>query len=146
MSGGNLLSYESVQPLSKSIRRLRWLGIGHYFAAVLIALEIPVMFSGFCLWLRFFSSGRHSASFSDFEDVARKTEVLQLCATYGGIALLPAISAWLIARRQLRMISFLIGCVMCLIPPFGTLIGLPTVVLLRRASFKDLYKKQMVDS
>ena len=44
-----------------------------------------------------------------------------------------------IARRKRYMFCFVIGCVECLFMPFGTVLGVFTILVLNRASVKELF-------
>ena len=49
-------------------------------------------------------------------------------------------SAWCILRRKARRFSILIAAADCLWLPIGTVLGIFTIIVLRRGSVRDLYR------
>lgn len=52
------------------------------------------------------------------------------------------ISGRFIAQRKHRMFSFVMGAILCLFMPIGTLLGVFTLILLNKESVKGLYSIQ----
>jgi hypothetical protein len=50
-------------------------------------------------------------------------------------------SGRLIAKRKRRMFSFVMGAILCIFMPFGTILGVFTIILLNKDSVKELYAK-----
>lgn len=61
------------------------------------------------------------------------------------IALCNFLSGWFLARRKNRMFSLVIGCLDCLLIPFGTVLGVFTIVVLSRESVRFLYGETRTD-
>jgi len=49
------------------------------------------------------------------------------------------VSGRMIARRKRRMFSFVLGAILCMFFPFGTALGVFTIILLNKDSVKSLY-------
>ena len=72
-----------------------------------------------------------------------------LFAAIGGIFfLLGQAIAWLtiysgkqIKKREKYMLSFIVACIICIFVPFGTVLGIFTIIVLSRESVKQLYEK-----
>ena len=54
-------------------------------------------------------------------------------------AICVAVSGCFIARRRLYYFSFVMACIECLCFPFGTVLGVFTILVLSRRSVKELY-------
>ncbi|MBI1177162.1 hypothetical protein GC207_06945 [bacterium] len=54
-------------------------------------------------------------------------------------AIFTAVSGWMIKKRRRRMFSFVMGAVLCIFFPFGTVLGVFTLILLNKESVKALY-------
>jgi hypothetical protein len=52
-----------------------------------------------------------------------------------------AISGRLIAQRRHRQFSFVMGAILCAFMPFGTVLGVFTIILLNKASVKEIYAR-----
>lgn len=50
-----------------------------------------------------------------------------------------AISGRMIARRRHRMFSFVVAAILCMFVPFGTVLGVFTIIVLSKDSVKRLY-------
>jgi hypothetical protein len=55
------------------------------------------------------------------------------------MALATIISGRFIAKRKNYLYSFVIGCIECVFFPFGTVLGVFTIIVLSRESVKELY-------
>jgi hypothetical protein len=51
------------------------------------------------------------------------------------------ISGYLISKRRKRTFSFVMGVFLCMFMPFGTVLGVFTIILLNKESVKALYAK-----
>lgn len=58
------------------------------------------------------------------------------------LGLLTIYSGKLIARQQKLTFSIVIGCLNCLFFPFGTILGIFTIITLNKDSVKQLYQNQ----
>jgi hypothetical protein len=54
-------------------------------------------------------------------------------------AICTLVSARYLARRQRRMFSFVVAAILCLFMPFGTVLGIFTILVLSRDSVQRLY-------
>lgn len=54
-------------------------------------------------------------------------------------AICTIISGRMIAKRKSRMFSFVMGAILCMFMPFGTVLGVFTLILLNKESVKSLY-------
>ena len=59
------------------------------------------------------------------------------------VAICTVISGRMIAKRQHRMFSFVVGAILCLFMPFGTILGIFTIILLNKDSVKEVYAKSV---
>jgi heme/copper-type cytochrome/quinol oxidase subunit 3 len=57
------------------------------------------------------------------------------------LAWLTIYSGFKIKKREKYMLSFVVACVMCIFVPFGTALGIFTIIVLSRESVKQLYEK-----
>jgi hypothetical protein len=55
---------------------------------------------------------------------------MAICILFAGVAL---------AKRKRYMVAFVIGCIECLFMPFGTVLGVFTLIVLSRESVKTLF-------
>jgi len=51
------------------------------------------------------------------------------------------VSGRFLAKRKKYMYSFVLGCIECIFIPFGTVLGVFTIIVLSRDSVKELYGK-----
>lgn len=58
------------------------------------------------------------------------------------IAICTVISGRFLARRKHRVFSFVIAAILCLFIPFGTVLGVFTIIVLSRDSVRALYGEQ----
>jgi hypothetical protein len=49
------------------------------------------------------------------------------------------ISGRFLAKRKRYLYSFILGCIECIFVPFGTVLGIFTIIVLSRDSVKELY-------
>ena len=52
------------------------------------------------------------------------------------------VSGRFLRRRENYLFSFILACMACLFVPFGTILGVFTIIVLSRESVKELYKEQ----
>ena len=70
--------------------------------------------------------------------------VLGICmALAGGLAVCMFISGRKLRQRKSRMFSLIIAGIECLMMPFGTILGIFTLMTLNNASVKELYRKSI---
>jgi hypothetical protein len=58
------------------------------------------------------------------------------------LAILTIYSGTRIRKRQKYMFSFVVACILCIFIPFGTALGVFTIIVLSRESVKKLYNKK----
>jgi hypothetical protein len=58
---------------------------------------------------------------------------------WGGICLMTALSGYFIQQRQRRVFSIVTAAVNCIYFPFGTVLGVFTIILLNKSETIDLY-------
>jgi len=58
------------------------------------------------------------------------------------LAITIIISGRFINKRKNYLFSFIVACVMCLMVPFGTILGIFTIIVLSRDSVKNIYNNQ----
>lgn len=58
-----------------------------------------------------------------------------------GLAISIILSGKFLASRKRYVFSFVLGCISCIFFPFGTVLGIFTIVVLSRESVKQLYEK-----
>jgi len=128
------------------LEHLRLLAIFHYIVggvAALFAL-FPLIHVGIGLWMLLAPegmSGQHPHGQPPVEMIGYLFTILGLVFVVLGQAM-----AWLIIysgrqiqKRDKYMLSFVMASVMCLFAPFGTILGVFTIIVLSRGSVKALY-------
>ena len=58
---------------------------------------------------------------------------------WGGVCLMTALSGYFIQQRQRRVFSIVTAAVNCIYFPFGTVLGVFTIILLNKSEATDLY-------
>lgn len=130
---------------SEDQKHLRLLSIFHYIVG-----GILVLFA--CIPLIHLSIGIAvmSGAFSGTNNGSPPPELIGLLfAVMGGVFfVIGQALAWSIiySGRQIKnrtnyMFSFVIACIMCMFMPFGTILGIFTIIVLSRESVKHLYEK-----
>lgn len=56
------------------------------------------------------------------------------------MAIAVILSGWFISKRKYYLYSFVVACVLCLFCPFGTVLGVFTIIVLSRESVKETYQ------
>ena len=122
---------------------LRLLSIFHYIKGGISALFacIPIIHVviGLVLILaseRFGHSGNHPPAFLGWLFLILGTSIILLGWTF---AVLLVIAGTCIARRKHYTFCFVLACVECLSVPFGTVLGVFTILVLARQSVKELF-------
>jgi hypothetical protein len=59
-----------------------------------------------------------------------------------GLAALTALSGWCIRHRRNRMLSLVVGGLNCIVVPFGTVLGVFTIIALERAEVREVYSSK----
>lgn len=62
------------------------------------------------------------------------------------MAICTIISGRFLSKRKYRTFSFVIAAILCMFMPFGTVLGVFTIIVLSRDSVKTLYAKPSVSS
>ena len=130
---------------------LKLLAIGHYVVGGIGVFFACLPLIHLTLGLAFLFGG-----IEDFEGAAAEEVpafIGLLFAIIGGIFFLfGQACAWCviysgrqIAQRKKHTFSFIIGCVNCMFFPFGTILGVFTIIVLSRDSVKDLYNPELDD-
>ena len=141
---GERLDVAPTAPASNDLEHLRLLSIFHYVSAALTAFLacLPLLHVGFGLLLAF-SPDTFSSTSGD-----RPPAWLGLfVAVLGGafvlagwtLAILKFIAGRSLAARRRRGFCTVVACICCILPPFGTLLGIFTLVVLNRPSVKALF-------
>lgn len=60
------------------------------------------------------------------------------------VALLTIYSGKQIKKRKKHTLSFVLGCVLCMFMPFGTILGVFTIILLSKQEVKEMYGATLV--
>lgn len=131
--------------LSRDDEHLRLLSIFHYVVAGLWAFFacIPLIHVGLGLMMMFrpdfMGGGRNGAPPAWFGFIF---------VAVGGAAILMGWSAAIctflsgryLAKRRKRMFSFVMAAILCMFMPFGTVLGIFTIIVLSRESVQRLYQ------
>jgi len=127
------------------LEHLRLLAIFHYIVggvAAFFAL-FPLIHFGVGLWMLLSPEsiqnsghGQPPVEFIGYLFVALGLVFVVLGQT---MAWLMIYSGRQIQKRRRYMLSFVMACVMCLFVPFGTILGVFTIIVLSRDSVKRLY-------
>ena len=131
------LDYAGSAEDGHAARRLRQVAGLTAVCGPLVAVQWPAMFAGLYVWGR--TINRSSAgpmSWADFDRIfPHLSDLLPagvFCAVCGTAMVASAVA---IGRRRFRGFSIVLGLLVCLAFPFGTVAGLPTaLVLMRNAS------------
>jgi hypothetical protein len=128
---------------------LRLLTIFHYIVGVITALFslLPGIHLGIGLWMLLSPEAiQHGGNGSPPPEFVGWVFVV-----LGGafiligelLAILIIYSGRLIARRERYLFSFVIAALMCFFVPFGTILGVFTLIVLSRHSVKQLYGQEI---
>jgi len=136
----------------EDLEHLRLLAIFHYIVggvAVFFAL-FPLIHFGVGLWmllspesLQNSGNGQPPVEFIGYLFVALGLVFVVLGQT---MAWLMIYSGRQIQKREKYMLSFVMACVMCMFIPFGTILGVFTIIVLSRDSVKRLYGRATSDA
>ena len=133
-----------VDTLSRDDEQLKLLSIFHYIvggAGVLFAL-MPLVHMGFGYMFLFAPEHFHNSGESPPQFFGWMFFLMGAVFFLIGqsMALAIIISGRFIARRKHYLYSFIIGCIECAFFPFGTVLGVFTIIVLSRDSVKEIYK------
>jgi hypothetical protein len=124
---------------------LRLLSIFHYVLGGLHMVfgSFGLIHFGMGLWLlndpRAFGMANEPAAMTNFMGVAFLLAGGGVVLTGWILGFLTILSGRFIARRRRRLFSVVMGCINCLLVPFGTILGVFTIVLLTRDDVKAIY-------
>jgi hypothetical protein len=130
---------------SKDEEHLKLLTIFHYVVAGLTALfaSIPLIHVGLGLMMvlrpDFLNNGHNGGAppaWFGFIFIAIGGVIIVLG---WAVAICTFISGRYLAQRKKRMFSFVTGAVLCMFMPFGTVLGIFTILVLNRESVQRLY-------
>jgi len=131
--------------INQDVEHLRLLTIFHYVVGGITALFslLPGIHLGIGLWMLLSPEAmQHGNSGSPPPEF-----VGWLFVCLGGafiligeiLAILIIYSGRQIARREKHLFSFVVGALMCVFVPFGTILGVFTLIVLSRHSVKQIY-------
>jgi len=142
---------EAASPLpavqSKDEEQLKLLAVFHYVVAALGALfaSLPLIHVGMGIMLvtkpEFFNQGQNAQPvpvWAGYMFIAMGGFFVLLGWSAAVCTLL---SARYLAKRKKRMFSFIMAAMMCMFVPFGTVLGVFTIIVLSRESVQRLYEK-----
>jgi hypothetical protein len=131
--------------MNSDIEHLRLLSIFHYIVAGLAALFslFPLLYTGMGLLFVWFAqhpdpkqTGEPPPEFLGWIFVAFGSFLFLLGLT---MAIFILISGRTLAKRRRYWFTFIVACVECLFMPFGTILGVFTLIVLSRESVKKLF-------
>ncbi|MGD0769961.1 MAG: hypothetical protein ABSB42_17385 [Tepidisphaeraceae bacterium] len=141
MTAPQPLGYASQYPYNRDEEHLRLLSIFHYIAGGLLAF-----FGCFAIFYIVFgaliASGKlptKGQDISGFGLIFVAIGVMVMLLTWG-IATCLFISGRFMARRQHLTFSIVVAAISCIQVPFGTILGVFTLIVLSRPSVKAIYR------
>jgi hypothetical protein len=128
---------------------LQLLSIFHYVVAGLTALIgcFPIIHLGFGLSMLFggfMTADMEGVVFSTLFGLLFTLIPLLIILGFWGLAAATAVSGYFIQTRQRRIFSIVIAAINCAMFPFGTVLGVLTIIMLVRPSVIDLYQSAPV--
>ncbi|WP_200268931.1 hypothetical protein [Luteolibacter pohnpeiensis] len=126
---------------------LNMLAIFHYVVAGILALAscIPVIHLTFGLFLVFNPPVTKGAEAFPPEFGWFIVIIACFFITIGwAVAIATFLSGRFISKRQNRMFSFVVACMICLFMPLGTILGVFTLIILSRDSVVALYNDRRI--
>ncbi len=124
------------------IKELKLLSIFHYVVGgILIFLSLAQLISGIVFTHVFEPSTIESSGQLFSPGFKYYVAVMSVVAFILGkaIAIATILSGRFLTLHKRYWFSFIIACVLCLYMPFGTILGVFTLIVLCRQSVKDLY-------
>lgn len=131
-------------PMERDLGQLRLLAIFHYvvaaIGAVFACFPLIHVFIGIMMMVR-------PEMMPEGSSAAQPAWLGFFFAAFGGMFVLAGwaaavctfISGRFLARRRRRMFSFVLGAILCAFMPFGTILGIFTIIVLSRESVQRLY-------
>lgn len=129
---------------SKDEEHLRLLAIFHYIVAALVALFacFPLLHVGMGVMLvinpEFMDGGQGEPPPGWFGYFIIALGAFFVLVGWAA-AICTFISGRLLAQRRKRMFSFVVAALLCMFMPFGTVLGIFTIIVLSRDSVQRLY-------
>jgi hypothetical protein len=131
---------------SKDEEHLRLLAIFHYVVAALGAMFASLPLVHVALGVMMIS---HPGWMRSGQNEPPPAAVGYLFIFLGGIfvlmgwaaAICTFVSGRLLAKRRRRMFSFIVAALLCMFMPFGTVLGIFTIIVLSRESVQRLYQR-----
>ena len=121
---------------------LRLLTVFHYVVAGLTALFGCLPCIHLSLGIAILAGAFHNArgeAFPRFIGVMLVVVASTLIVMFWSIAVLMLLAARNLARRRRHMFCFVVACIECLIMPFGTVLGVFSIIVLLRRSVKQRF-------
>ncbi len=131
---------------SKDVEHLRLLGLFHYIVAGIGALAacIPIFHVVFGIMMitnpEMMSGGQDVPPPAWFGYLFAGVGILFVLFGWAA-AICTFLSGRYLARRRRRMFSLIVAGVLCMFAPFGTVLGVFTIVVLSKDSVQRLYKQ-----
>jgi len=129
----------------KDEEHLRLLSVFHFVVGGLAACVLPFLVIHFLIFMTFFAN---AAAFPGAKEEAFPREMIPIfiafycfaglvTSVYAGGNLL---SGWFLRRKTHRVFSFVVAGLDCLSIPWGTVLGVFTIVVLTRPSVRRMYE------
>ncbi len=131
-------------PVGRDIAQLRLLAIFHYIGAAIGALfacfPLIHVFIGIMMMVRpeMMAEGRGVAPPAWLGVFFAALGAMLVFAGWA-VAVCTFISGRFLAKRRRRMFSFVLAAILCAFMPFGTVLGIFTIIVLSRESVQRLY-------
>lgn len=129
----------------KDEEHLRLLSVFHFVVGGLATCVLPFLVIHFLIFMTFFAN---AAAFPGLKEEAFPREMIPIfiafycfaglvTSVYAGGNLL---SGWFLRRKTHRVFSFVVAGLDCLSIPWGTVLGVFTIVVLTRPSVRRMYE------
>jgi lysylphosphatidylglycerol synthetase-like protein (DUF2156 family) len=126
-------------------QHLRLLSIFHYIVGGIIAFFSLIFLGHFFIGISMITSPESFPTESSGAPLPK--EFGYLFAAIGGtmvllgeaLAISTIFSGRFLSRHKKYWFSFVIACILCVFTPFGTILGVFTIIVLSRQSVKELY-------
>lgn len=129
-----------IPPGNKDAEHLRLLAVFHTIVAVIGALFACFPLVHVAMGLAMIGAGSAAAARPPvgFGLLFAGMGMFAVCTGWA-LAICTFLSGRFIARRRRRMFSFVLAAILCAFPPFGTVLGVFTLIVLNRDSVQRLY-------